>query len=658
MSHLLANNLVVDETAAIRFPKPQASFRLCLNRFLAFRIRGINADRWLTHLLPYCRFCFSPTAIRTWLLLGILTMLVVVINREQLWQQTQLLNWLAQPKYAALLLFLFLATRLVSMNWAMQLPAESFGVRCPDIGLLLILGTPCVYCDVSESWTLPNRWHRAAIAAAGMYADLLIAVVAAWCWLLSAPELFHTCGELQVMCLCSISTLAFNANPLMRFDGYHILADCLDKVIPREKADKRTTAQIDRLVLGPSLRPASTQGSDVAHPWLGGFAILAWLYRTTVMFTIAMLAISVSQNCNISLAYGRLSAAFLLVGSVALPAGNFLLSLWHRSRLQRQRFRLSLFALALMAAAIWIPVPQRRLSQGWLQPRVEQAIYVPAPAALEECFIEDGEKVSKGQLLFQLRSPSLELELLDLQAWLHSAELEYDRQVRKRDLYGEEVDLQRYTTAIDSARQSLENVQEQIEDLSIKSPIAGTFQRSQSTLSQDLSRRFGTANVPVRQQPLVAWKEQIGRPLRLGFLLGSVRSNSELAVLPLQDHQLADVVEGRGVQIRIPARSLMVSSKVERIVQLRDGWSTDSAQLSLRPPQRDASPSYDAENTALLAGLAGSNSPPLYAAIAKLPTAATLPSGLSIQASIKVRPATLVQLARRWLLTNFTWLGD
>ena len=63
------------------------------------------------------------------------------------------------------------------------------GGECREIGVMLLVLTPCLYCDVSDSWMLPNKWQRAFIGAAGMYVEIFLASIATFVWCLAATYL-------------------------------------------------------------------------------------------------------------------------------------------------------------------------------------------------------------------------------------------------------------------------------------------------------------------------------------------------------------------------------------------------------------------------------------------------------------------------------------
>ena len=81
------------------------------------------------------------------------------------------------------------------------------------MGFMLLVFTPALYCNVSDSWMLPNKWHRVFIGAAGMYVEMFFASVATFLWWFSTPGVLINQLSLSVMFICSVSTLLFNGNP-------------------------------------------------------------------------------------------------------------------------------------------------------------------------------------------------------------------------------------------------------------------------------------------------------------------------------------------------------------------------------------------------------------------------------------------------------------
>ena len=96
------------------------------------------------------------------------------------------------------------------------------------MGALFLCLSPCLYCNVSDAWTLPSKWRRIIISFAGIYVELMIAALATFVWWNTPQPAVRQQHRLCLMVLCSVSTVVFNGNPLMRYDGYYILADWLE----------------------------------------------------------------------------------------------------------------------------------------------------------------------------------------------------------------------------------------------------------------------------------------------------------------------------------------------------------------------------------------------------------------------------------------------
>jgi putative peptide zinc metalloprotease protein len=93
-----------------------------------------------------------------------------------------------------------------------------------EMGILFILFIPLTYVNASSSWTFPSRWQRIHVALAGMYIELFVAWIAILYW---ATHMGTAGGLLahNIILVAGVSSLLFNANPLMRFDGYYVLSD-------------------------------------------------------------------------------------------------------------------------------------------------------------------------------------------------------------------------------------------------------------------------------------------------------------------------------------------------------------------------------------------------------------------------------------------------
>src|SRR5439155_18502307 len=101
------------------------------------------------------------------------------------------------------------------------------------------------------------------------------------CWY-SQPGLLNSIC-LSVMFICSVSTIVFNGNPLLRFDGYYILMDILEIPNLRQKATEITRRFFVWLCLG--IEQPEHPFLPHQHQWaFGTFTVAAVIYRWVAVF--------------------------------------------------------------------------------------------------------------------------------------------------------------------------------------------------------------------------------------------------------------------------------------------------------------------------------------------------------------------------------------
>src|SRR5262249_41833959 len=132
-------------------------------------------------------------------------------------------------------LYLTIAVTKVLHELGHGLTCRHFGGECHEIGIIFLVFSPTMYCDVSDSWMLRSKWQRIAIGGAGMWVETVLSSLALYVWWFTRPGLLHHLC-LNVFFISSVSTVIFNANPLMRYDGYYMLSDLLEIPNLSEKA--------------------------------------------------------------------------------------------------------------------------------------------------------------------------------------------------------------------------------------------------------------------------------------------------------------------------------------------------------------------------------------------------------------------------------------
>jgi hypothetical protein len=139
------------------------------------------------------------------------------------------------------------------------LTCKHFGGEVHEIGVMALVFTPYFFVNVSDSWVMPNRMHRMLVSAAGIYVELIFAAFATFFWAIVQPGLLKD-FLFNIIFIASVSTLIFNANPLMRFDGYYIMTDLIEVPNLQSKSRALIQHQVNRLLFGSSKRKECSRG--------------------------------------------------------------------------------------------------------------------------------------------------------------------------------------------------------------------------------------------------------------------------------------------------------------------------------------------------------------------------------------------------------------
>ena len=339
-----------------------------LTNILAIRFRGFDPDAILTVLNRYFGWFFSVPVFLLTLLLALGAFGLVVTHWEVF--QNRLPSF--QEFFASknwIWLFLTLAATKVLHEFGHGLSCKRLGGQCHEMGVMFLVLTPCLYCNVSDAWTLPSKWKRIFIAAAGMYVELVLASICTFVWWFSQPGILNMLA-LNVVFVCSVSTLLFNANPLLRYDGYYILSDLMEIPNLRQKATTILRQTLGKWVLGlPSVEdPFLPQ----RRKWLFVFySVAAAAYRWFITFSIFFFVYKLLEPYGFKIV-GQAIAMMALYGLLGHPLVQLVKFLSVPGRLyavKPVRFAVSMaIAAAVLAGILMIPVPHYVRCSFYVQP--------------------------------------------------------------------------------------------------------------------------------------------------------------------------------------------------------------------------------------------------------------------------------------------------
>ncbi len=411
-ANLLQYDLATDSAQLFeRYKKRrQRELGFGIMNIMFMRFPLLDPDRFLVRTLPVIGKLISPFGAILWLLVVGAGLQCVVANFSDLRAQGE--GILAPGNLALLYLGMIAVKTLHEFGHAYF--CRRFGGEVHVIGVMLMIFTPMPYVDATSSWSFRERWKRVLVGLAGMITEIFFAAIAAFVWSRTGPGVIHSLAY-NVMFVASVSTVLFNINPLMRFDGYYVLSDLLEIPNLNQRASLQLQHWAERWLFGVK-NVISPAGSRREAAWLGVFGITSGIYRVIVFSGILLVV------ADRFLIIGMVMAAFCLASWAVAPVIRFSRYLAASPRLDRVRSRAVGVTAALTAVLILlltvIPFPYSFRAPGIVKAVQRTEIVNETAGQFETLLAPSGSYVKKGQPLLQLINPELDLEITNARAHL------------------------------------------------------------------------------------------------------------------------------------------------------------------------------------------------------------------------------------------------
>ena len=387
----------------------RASWRSLFSNPLSIRIPLLQPgiDGFWAKILA--ALCFAPAVVAT--VIALLAWVSFLVLMQVLSRPNELLYDLSKiqgDRWLALAVVLLITKSL--HEFGHYLACVRFRVQCAEIGLLFLCFTPCLYCDTTDSWKLQSRWQRAGIAAAGVYFELILAILGGWIFLNYPSGLWHVLGG-GMWLMCTLGTFILNANPLFRYDGYFVLSDILRAPNLASQANQAIWQGFIALLGGRALRQDEY---DVPLRWLIPFAIASMIYRSVVLAGIFLFLWRFLLPMGLGVPFLLLSCVMLfgLLRNGANQSHSVFAELFSREPISWQRLLGFLLLIGgLLSASLFWPLPQRLVHRGY----VERTHSVPMYASTQGVLTQVAnwqEPILAGQTVLRLRNRELDLEVL------------------------------------------------------------------------------------------------------------------------------------------------------------------------------------------------------------------------------------------------------
>lgn len=499
---------------------------------LAIRLPGFDADRIITFWFRAGSLAFQFSTVAFFFLLLLATAVLFIGQsdeiRDRLAQHHDFFNG---ANVFSMVIALAGVKCLHELGHATA--CRRFGAECREIGVMFLVFTPCLYCNVSDAWMLSDKWRRIAISTAGIYVELMLGSVAALLWYFSEPGVVNS-FFLNIVVLCTVNTLLLNGNPLLRYDGYYILSDLVE--IPNLAEQSRTaiSSRIRRFFFFDASRIPAHSGSL----WfLMSYGVLSAAYRVLVVFVILWGVYHSLKPFGLEVV-AVVFAMSVIVGRAAPPFSQMMKNMRIEKRKRFDRFRAGMFLMVvflLIVFSVFVPLPRSIRVPIVLE--FGPALHVSAPRdGTLSPLVTYGESVESGQPIARLEDPALQKERLDAAG---KAQLLSQQLVNLRFQANAAPDLLTQIPPLEASLHDILNRQKKIEDkieqLKILAPVGGIVLRP----------TFDMANDPQQDEsPLMPLDHQnVGASIDRGDLICVIGKRAEQRVRALISENDVDLVQ-------------------------------------------------------------------------------------------------------------------
>jgi len=388
-SNLLANTFPDDASLLYRMLKMRRKtrgWRYKIKNILYIKIPLLDPDRLLNRTYPYVKFVFTKWFVVFALIIFLLAARIVAAE----W--TTLIGGLEGLLTIENLFYFWLIFIVVKVIHEMghAFACKHYGGEVHEMGLLFLVFTPCLFTNISDAWTFKQRWAKFVTSFAGIIVELFLAAIATlvWAGTFQYPGLIHELSY-KVMVLCSITSVIFNGNPLMKFDGYYILSDFLQLPNLRQNSMRFLVAAIRKYFFQMPAEGAELSNRTNRIYLVYGILATGWL--ATVMFGICVKMLARFYEFGLWMTF---FTVFALVAK--MYKGGKYLAVNRKTIGWSGRTRIIL--LVVLVAAVYFlfffPISARITSTFVLMPRNLTVVTAPEHSRLAEVLVDEGQWVS------------------------------------------------------------------------------------------------------------------------------------------------------------------------------------------------------------------------------------------------------------------------
>ena len=343
---------------------------------------------------------------------------------------------------------------------------KRYGGEVHTLGVMFMLLVPLPYVDATASWSFRKKSRRILVGAAGMLTEFLIASIALILWANLGGGILKNLAY-NVIIMASVSTVLFNINPLMRFDGYYMLTDLLDMPNLQQRSVQHLKYLLERYIF------FKRDAEPVAETWSERFVYFLYGICSSVyrIFLFTGFIVAISQHY---LLLSFFMGILLCLTMVIMPVGRFLKYIFASPGLALVRSRAViltvLFFGGVFAFLFNVPVPDTFKAPGVMEARTYENAIVGESGLVDRIYHYADGLVHKGDTLMLLQNRELEFQLEEKRAQLREATQSYYQALESAP-----ENMLPIEKRIGALKQELEKLEEDRSKLAVIAPIDGIW---------------------------------------------------------------------------------------------------------------------------------------------------------------------------------------
>lgn len=430
---------------------------------MSMKLPLLDPDAFLTYWARYFGWVFSNLGLLLWCAV----VLPAILLAGQNWNELTL-NLSDQVLSSGNLLVLAFVYPVVKAIHELGhgFATKVWGGAVHEMGLMFLLFAPVPYVDASAASAFRSKRRRVIVSAAGMLAEVFVAALAMYVWVLVEPGVVRAVA-FNVMLIAGVSTLIVNGNPLLRYDGYFILTDLIEIPNLGQRGQRYLTYVSDRYLFGAKELEVPEDTLSEKR-WFVGYTITSWFYRMFIMVSIILFIAGEFFFFGVLLA---VIATFGLIVKPIWKAGKHLLEspTLHRYRMRAIKLTLAVIAFLLLFGSL-VPFPLRTQTEGVVWLPDQALVRAGTNGTFQRWLVEPGARVNKGMPLLVMGDAQLESELAVAKAKYAEATARY-----YAEQFSDPVQSEVLREQLEYSRLEFDQVRERFEHLVVFSEVEGVL---------------------------------------------------------------------------------------------------------------------------------------------------------------------------------------